>query len=978
MVGFAELPSWMECEKGDWVSLGFELDGHAGGHVTMHEILADGRVVTSVRLESGDDLFLARNGDEWEGRMFPRAGRVAWRIRGDAEGARIESFQREALICSWEGRDGVVVEGLPPALGPFPEAAPTLNLIQEITPILNSLPGANGVIYLDFDGETVSSTQWNLSYTGGSPIVAGSPNFTNTQIETIWKGVSEDYRPFNVTVTTDRSVYQSYPINRRAMMIFTPDNEWYGTAGGVAYVDVFGSATFDAPGWVFTDQLGNVADYCAEAASHEAGHMLGLRHDGTSTLDYYQGHGSGATSWAPIMGVGYYSTVTQWSKGEYPDANRFEDDLAIITSSRNGLGYLGDDHSASTGGATPLTVVGTDQVEASGLIERGTDVDMFSFQTGGGAISIAVNNAAYDPNLDIKVRLLNGGGSEMAVSDSAGTLDASLSLSVVAGTYFLEVSGVGQGDLVTGYSDYGSLGGYDISGTVPLNLELAAEIVSPSAEAISLTLGSGLLLEGVATGGSASWEVMAVPSGESVALSTPNDSATEAVFTGVGTYVLRLKSSGTGTEVVDDVMVSVEASGVTPLYADRAPEVELGRNRTVYGDRLLLSPVVVDDSSPSLRAYEWSILSGNGQLSSTTIEGPELSFPTASATSLRLVVSDGVSRTFDEVTLTANFRVESLIGINATAKAWVAVDGSLGEGWKGRLFAESGWLSGPLGVGYDAVSGPSSRRIFAPLISSALDVESAMYKKRAGCFLRVPFDVVDPGGILSLRLRMKFDDGFVAYLNGVEVARSNVSAGVPAWDAVASSDRRDEDALSSVNYELTVEAGVLVSGSNILAVHGLNSGTGNNERTFILVPELEATLTETPYFAAVSGISNELLRDPAADADGDGRPNLYEHGAGTSPTSKDEGYSMVESSSTITTALVLPSPPPDDVLYVLEYSTTMSAPWSELAIRTGSGDWTGRRPISATPLVGGREKLSFNTPDGTRGFFRLRMELVTP
>ena len=154
--------------------------------------------------------------------------------------------------------------------------------------------------------------------------------------------ISEDYRPFNVNVTTDRSVYNSYRTDRKTMIIFTPNNEWYGAAGGVAYVDIFGNQFFDEPGWVFTDQLlyNNVphAPWAAEAGAHEAGHVVGLSHDGTGSADYYEGHGSGATSWGPIMGASYQVAVSQWSRGEYSGANNTEDDLAIIASSRNGLG----------------------------------------------------------------------------------------------------------------------------------------------------------------------------------------------------------------------------------------------------------------------------------------------------------------------------------------------------------------------------------------------------------------------------------------------------------------------------------------------------------------------------------------------------------------------------------------------------------------------------------------------------------------
>ena len=87
---------------------------------------------------------------------------------------------------------------------------------------------------------------------------------------------------------------------------------------------------------------------------------------------------------------------------------------------------------------------------------------------------------------------------------------------------------------------------------------------------------------------------------------------------------------------------------------------------------------------------------------------------------------------------------------------------------------------------------------------------------------------------------------------------------------------------------------------------------------------------------------------------------------------------MVKPISSVVTALVLPSAPPDDILYVLEYNTTMIPPWIELAERKGDGDWIGQMPIQVTPLAGDREQISFTTLDSTQCFYRLRMELVTP
>src|SRR5207249_5037476 len=77
-----------------------------------------------------------------------------------------------------------------------------------------------------------------------------------------------------------------------------------------------------------------------------------------------------------------------------------------------------------------------------------------------------VNPAPRGPDLDIYVALYDGTGNLVASSDDAG-LPASLTATVATGTYYLEVDGVGSGDPVTtGYSDYASLGQYQITGTV--------------------------------------------------------------------------------------------------------------------------------------------------------------------------------------------------------------------------------------------------------------------------------------------------------------------------------------------------------------------------------------------------------------------------------------------------------------------------------------------------------------------------------
>ena len=345
---------------------------------------------------------------------------------------------------------------------------------------LHSNPNSNFKIYLDFDGHTTSGTSWNSSYNGGNDIVTsaysfqGDSSFTDaekTRIQYIWQRVAEDFLPFDVDVTTEDPGVEGL---RRSgggdtaygiRVVIGGNGSWYGSAGGVAYVGSFDWSS-DTPTYVFEDNLGNGNEkFTAEAISHEVGHTLGLSHDGQGGSGYYQGHGSGATGWAPIMGSGYYKDLTQWSKGEYNNANQTQDDLSIITTT-NGFGYRTDDYGNTNGTAGNLVINGT-SATGSGIIERNTDVDVHEFTTGDGTISFDINAVYRGPNLDILAELYNSSGTLITSSNPDSLLSASFSQNVSAGTYYLHISGVGKGNpLSTGYTDYGSLGGYVISGTV--------------------------------------------------------------------------------------------------------------------------------------------------------------------------------------------------------------------------------------------------------------------------------------------------------------------------------------------------------------------------------------------------------------------------------------------------------------------------------------------------------------------------------
>lgn len=356
------------------------------------------------------------------------------------------------------------------------ETAATVPLNDTFT--LQSREGAAHTIYLDFDGHVTSNTYWNNGRgdfeTQAYDFDGNVNSFSDAElqrIQNIWQRVAEDFSPFDVNVTTMDPGTDALTKTGGGdqewgtrVVIGGSSYDWFGQgAGGVAYLNSFNWST-DTPAFVFEDQLGNGNEkFVAEAVSHEAGHALGLGHDGTSSTGYYRGHGSGDTGWAPIMGVGYSKNLTQWSKGEYNDANNGQDDLSRILS--NGFGYRPDDHGDSNSTATLLTP-SNGTIVGSGIIEQSNDFDAFSFITGGGYVSLDILPFERGPNLDVFASLYRGDGSLVASSNPTNSLAANIDVSLSAGTYYLHVSGEGKGDLSTGYSDYASLGQYTIHGEV--------------------------------------------------------------------------------------------------------------------------------------------------------------------------------------------------------------------------------------------------------------------------------------------------------------------------------------------------------------------------------------------------------------------------------------------------------------------------------------------------------------------------------
>jgi len=119
----------------------------------------------------------------------------------------------------------------------------------------------------------------------------------------------------------------------------------------------------------------------------------------------------------------------------------------------------------------------------------------------------------------------------------------------------------------------------------------------------------------------------------------------------------------------------------------------------------------------------------------------------------------------------------------------------------------------------------------------ATDIGPQMNGVNAGAYLRIPFSVSDVAALESLSLTMRYNDGFIAYLNGTRVASANAIAGTPSWNTGATAARADADAFIPQSFNLTSQTGLLNAGaSNVLAIHGMNINAADD--SFLVLPKL--------------------------------------------------------------------------------------------------------------------------------------------
>lgn len=266
-------------------------------------------------------------------------------------------------------------------------------------PQLNSRPDATRSLYIDVDGEHVTSG-WvrallNLDILDAAPLdFDGNPNSYNPTeqeiIVRIWEQTAEDFAPFDVNVTTVRPqgtdfTWDGEGDDRYTSHVIVTNTNWYydvlgRRAGGVSLGgNIIGQTVANQwAAWVFINPNLPNANW-GELVSHELGHTMGLAHDGQNTpsgrIDYYNGHGD----WSPIMGTGG-RFLSQWSHGDYTGATNTQDDIEILA---RWAPLAEDDHPNTRDRATPITP-GDTTVALAGF----HDTDVFTVTTSQSGLNV--------------------------------------------------------------------------------------------------------------------------------------------------------------------------------------------------------------------------------------------------------------------------------------------------------------------------------------------------------------------------------------------------------------------------------------------------------------------------------------------------------------------------------------------------------------------------------------------------------------
>lgn len=418
-------------------------------HPQVHHINKD--FVITARLANSEGTFLYKNiSGEVGGHIYLPEKEQAYRLTS-----------REGEVIAEKVAVGEVFISDPLQDKPSSSIGNTRQLVERKLPLGNNLtapalqleskPGAATVLLIDFDGEDISN--WGYRFYQVNP-----SNYTDDQIRKVWEVIAADFVMFDINVTTNRSVHDSYPLTKSLICVFG-EATGLNRVGGLSLVNIFGTGA----GCLVNSKNGDKGVETAHIGSHEVGHAMGLFHDGTiwpgPSVAYYGGH----ADWAPIMGISYGKTYVTWSKGDYEFGGQKQDDLAIIGAH---TGFASDDQLTKTA----LILGKGDSINwtnNNGIIENSDDVDTFFFELAdSGFVDLRIVTAALHTDLDVEVVLLDAQSNVIVQENKVLQRDATVYALLSEGKYCLLVKSGSENSPSDGFPNYSSFGYYEISGRI--------------------------------------------------------------------------------------------------------------------------------------------------------------------------------------------------------------------------------------------------------------------------------------------------------------------------------------------------------------------------------------------------------------------------------------------------------------------------------------------------------------------------------
>jgi hypothetical protein len=253
--------------------------------------------------------------------------------------------------------------------------------------------------------------------------------------------------------------------------------------------------------------------------------------------------------------------------------------------------------------------------------------------------------------------------------------------------------------------------------------------------------------------------------------------------------------------------------------------------------------------------------------------------------------------------------LETLVARDGEAKYFIATDDSLGDTWKQAPseFDDSGWTSAIGGIGFETAGGT-----LEPLITT--NISDEMRSVNASGYFRFPFQFDAKDRQISLmQLSVHIDDGFVAYLNGVEIGSFRKPLDLQ-WNSAAASSPNRSDTVTindAIVIDVSAHRAAITDGANVLAIQGMNSSASGSD--FAIDAELLAEVQDTS-----GGLQSGYFEEPTP-----GAPN------GTVKNGPPErlDFSVVSGLFTENFSVAISSATPD---VVIRYTTDMSVPTNEI------------------------------------------------